>query len=115
MLDCQWEREYTEEEWRAFIACVRSGFLTGERLDKEFYPKIAVHRHSDAEVDRTLRKQAWLLTYRKDGKERLAMWDPGTELMVIARLPEGTIFNAFRVPEMEDYAQRLGGLRWLRR
>jgi hypothetical protein len=96
-------------EWRAFVDCAREGFLTGERLDKEFYAKIAAHQHTDAEIDRTLRKRAWLLTYRKDGKDKLAIWDPGTELMVIARLPEGTIFNAFRVPEMRDYAQRLDG------
>jgi hypothetical protein len=115
MLDCQLEREYTKEEWRAFVDCAREGFLTGKGLDNEFYPKIGVHGVSDREVGLAIRLRSRLFRYEKDGSDKLAVWDPDSRLLVIARLPSGLIFNAFEVLDINEYMGRQPKARWLKR
>ena len=77
MLDCQLEREYTEEEWRAFVDCARRSFASGEALHNEFSAKIAAHDVREARVERSLSRQGSLLIYEHAGRPRLAAWHPG--------------------------------------
>lgn len=109
MLDCQLEQAYSEAEWQAFVACAREGMESGERLDDEFYPKIAGHGRSDREVALAVRRKASLVTYEKDGAGKLAVWDPDSKIFVIARLPSGSIFNAFKVQDFDEYVKGLEG------
>ncbi len=113
MLDCQLERGYTEEEWRAFLDCARRSFDSGEGLHKEFSAKLVTHGVREERVRRSLTRQASLLVYEHSGRPRLALWHPETELFVIATVRGGLIFNAYPVERVSAYARRLKGSRWL--
>ncbi len=73
MLDCQLEREYTEEEWRAFLDCAQRSCASGEGLHKEFTTKIAAHGVREQQVERSLTCQASLLAYEHYGRPRLGL------------------------------------------
>ena len=116
-LDCQLEQEYSEEEWRAFLQCAREGMKSGERLHREFDAKMAQRHQSPRRVEKALSGGAGLVTYEDDGRPRLALWDPTSELLVVATVPEGLVLTAFAVhaPRIDAYLRSFEKTRWLRR
>ena len=114
-LNCPLNKEYTDGQWSAFLACAKEGFKSGQRLDKEFYTKIGQHPVSERDVDLAIRRGSCLLFYKKDGSCKLGLWDPRSEVFVIAKVETGRIFNAFRVSNIDRYARSFDDVQWLRR
>jgi hypothetical protein len=113
---CQVDRAYTDEEWRAFLACARKGFETGEGIHREFYAKIEAHSVRESEILATLRARgAKLVAYEHLGMGRIAMWVEQLGILVIGTEKEGLILSAFEPPDIDRYVEGMAKVRWLRR
>ena len=116
-LDCPLDHEYSEEEWRAFVACAREGMVSGGRLHNDFEVEIDGHDLSSREVEKAVRQDACLVLFETDLTPRLGLWDPRSELFLVGTVPDGLVLTAFPLEgeRAERYLQTRSRVRWLKR
>ena len=116
-MPCPLDREYSEEEWHAFVECARKGMASGERLHNDFEVEVARHDLPTREVEKAVRADASLVVFETDTTPRLGLWDPHSELFIVGTIPDGLILTAFPLEgeRAQRYLNTRDGVRWLKR
>lgn len=114
-IHCPLQREFTEEEWQAFLKCARHGFASCGRIHKEFTAKIEDHFLSENEIERALQERSMLVSYENHGLPRIGLWDPVQGIFIVGTVPAGLFLTAFRVKDFGGYITRRESVLWLRK